>query len=152
MVEIEKSVLVEYSASQMFALVDNVEEYPEFLPWCNGTKVNPQDEVTTHATININYHHIRHSFTTENKRFPPRNMGNEKGKIEMNLLDGPFEHLDGYWQFTPLSENACKIEFRLHYTFSHKILEKIVGPVFHMIANSFVESFIDRAEVIYGKS
>ncbi|HLP81669.1 MAG TPA: SRPBCC family protein, partial [Nitrosomonas sp.] len=71
--------------------------------------------------------------------------------IEMSLLNGPFEHLDGYWQFIALSDHACKIKFRLHYTFSHKILEKLVGPVFHMIANSFVESFIERAETIYGK-
>jgi ribosome-associated toxin RatA of RatAB toxin-antitoxin module len=150
MAEIEKSVLVEYSASQMFALVDNVEEYPKFLPWCGGTLVDPQDEVTTHATIKIDYHHIQHSFTTKNKRSPPSLTA--PGLIEMSLLDGPFEHLDGYWQFTPLSENACKIQFRLHYTFSHKILEKLVGPVFHMIANSFVDSFIERAEMIYGKS
>ncbi|MDE2389289.1 MAG: type II toxin-antitoxin system RatA family toxin, partial [Betaproteobacteria bacterium] len=91
MAEIEKSVLVEYSASQMFALVDDVARYPEFLPWCGGTSVEPQDAVTTHATVKIDYHHIQHSFTTKNKRFPP-------DLIEMSLLDGPFEHLDGYWQ------------------------------------------------------
>lgn len=143
MAEIEKTVLVEYSAEQMFNLVDRVEQYPEFLPWCGGTSVDPQDETTTHATVKINYHYVKHSFTTENKRTPPE-------LIEMTLLDGPFEHLDGYWRFIPLSDEACKIEFRLHYTFSHKFLEKLVGPVFHMIANSFVESFIERADVIYG--
>lgn len=150
MAEIEKSVLVEYSASQMFALVDDVAEYPKFLPWCGGTSVEPQDEVTTHATVKIDYHHIQHSFTTRNERQKP----DEKDpsyRIKMDLLDGPFEHLDGEWKFTPLSDNACKIEFRLHYTFSHKILEKLVGPVFHMIANSFVEHFIERAETMYGK-
>jgi len=151
MAEIEKSVLVEFSAGQMFALVDNVEEYPKFLPWCGGTSVDPQDEVTTHATVKIDYHHIQHSFTTKNERHLPD--GNDSSyRINMNLLDGPFEHLDGSWQFIPLSDTACKIKFRLHYTFSHKILEKLVGPVFHMIANSFVEHFIERAEVIYGKS
>ncbi|MCP5244651.1 MAG: type II toxin-antitoxin system RatA family toxin [Burkholderiales bacterium] len=143
MAEIEKTVLVEYSAEQMFNLVDGVEQYPEFLPWCGGTVVKPQNETITHATVKINYHHVKHSFTTENKRKPPE-------LIEMTLLDGPFEHLDGHWRFIPLSDNACKIEFRLHYTFSHKILEKLVGPVFHMIANSFVESFIERAESVYG--
>ncbi len=143
MAEIEKTVLVEYSAEQMFNLVDRVEQYPEFLPWCGGTSVDQQDETTTHATVRINYHHVKHSFTTENKRTPPE-------LIEMTLLDGPFEHLDGHWRFIPLSDEACKIEFRLHYTFSHKILEKLVGPVFHMIANSFVESFIERADTIYG--
>ena len=143
MAEIEKTVLVPYSAEQMFNLVDDVAKYPDFLPWCGGTSVNPQNELITHATVNINYHHVKHSFSTENKRNPPE-------LIEMALLDGPFEHLDGHWRFIPLSDEACKIEFRLHYTFSHKILEKLVGPVFHMIANSFVESFVERADAIYG--
>lgn len=127
----------------MFNLVDDVAKYPEFLPWCDGTTVVHLSETVTHATVNINYHHVKHSFSTENKRNPPL-------LIEMNLLNGPFEHLDGHWRFIPLSDEACKIEFRLHYTFSHKILEKLVGPVFHMIANSFVESFIGRADTIYG--
>jgi ribosome-associated toxin RatA of RatAB toxin-antitoxin module len=142
MAEIEKTAIVEFSAEQMFRLVDTVEKYPEFLPWCGGASVDPQDEKITHATIKINYHHVKHSFTTENTRQPP-------DLIEMTLLDGPFEHLDGHWRFIPLSENACKIEFRLHYTFSHKLLEKFVGPVFYIIANSFVEAFIERAEAIY---
>ena len=143
MAEIEKTVLVPYSAEKMFNLVDDVAKYPEFLPWCDGSTVIKQSENITHATVNINYHHVKHSFSTENKRNPPL-------LIEMNLLNGPFEHLDGHWRFIPLSDEACKIEFRLHYTFSHKILEKLVGPVFHMIANSFVESFIGRADTIYG--
>jgi ribosome-associated toxin RatA of RatAB toxin-antitoxin module len=143
MAEIEKTAIVEFSAEQMFQLVDRVERYPEFLPWCDGASVEPQDEKITHATIRINYHHVKHSFTTENTRQPP-------DLIEMTLLDGPFEHLDGHWRFIPLSESACKIEFRLHYTFSHKLLEKFVGPVFYIIANSFVEAFIERAESLYG--
>lgn len=145
MAEIEKTVLVPYSAERMFHLVDDVAKYPEFLPWCGGTTVIHLSESVTHATVNINYHHVKHSFSTENKRTPPV-------LIEMTLLNGPFEHLDGHWRFIPLSDDACKIEFRLHYTFSHKILEKLVGPVFHMIANSFVESFIERADAIYGDS
>lgn len=143
MAEIQKSVLVGYSAGQMFRLVDTVENYPEFLPWCDGASVEIQNDQIAHATIHINYHHIKHSFTTENKRHPPE-------LIEMNLLNGPFEHLDGHWRFIPLSDNACKIEFRLHYTFSHKLLEKLVGPVFYVIANNFVEAFVERAEAIYG--
>lgn len=144
MAEIEKTVLVPYSAEKMFNLVDDVAKYPEFLPWCDGTTVIQKSETITHATVNINYHHVKHSFSTENKRNPPV-------LIEMTLLNGPFEHLDGHWRFIPLSDEACKIEFRLHYTFSHKILERLVGPVFHMIANSFVESFIERADATYGE-
>ena len=145
MAEIEKSVLIGYSASRMFALVDAVEEYPEFLPWCGGSSVTRQSETVTHATIMIDYHHIKHSFTTENVRKPSE-------LITMTLLSGPFKNLDGHWRFIPLAEDACKIEFRLHYTFSHIILEKLVGPVFFMIANSFVEAFIERAEEVYGNS
>jgi ribosome-associated toxin RatA of RatAB toxin-antitoxin module len=145
MAEIEKSVLIGYSASQMFALVDAVEDYPKFLPWCGGSSVIPQSESITHATILIDYHHIKHSFTTENIRKPPE-------LITMTLVNGPFKNLDGHWRFVPLAENACKIEFRLHYTFAHIFLEKLVGPVFFMIANSFVEAFIQRAEDVYGDS
>jgi ribosome-associated toxin RatA of RatAB toxin-antitoxin module len=145
MAEIEKSVLVSHSASRMFALVDAVEDYPKFLPWCGGSSVNPQDDRITHATVMIDYHHVKHSFTTENTRQVAE-------LIEMKLLDGPFEHLDGRWRFVSLSEDACKVEFRLHYTFSHKILEKLVGPVFFIIANSFVDAFVQRAEQVYGET
>ncbi len=141
---VEKSVLVSYSAEQMFALVDNVPDYPRFMPWCGGTGVKQVNEDTVHATVHINYHHIKQSFTTENVRRVP-------DRIDMTLKDGPFKHLDGSWHFIPLTESACKIEFRLHYEFSSKLLEKVVGPVFHYVANSFVEAFISRAEEIYGR-
>ena len=139
---VEKTVLVAYSAEQMFNLVDGVEAYPQFMPWCGGSSVNKLNEATVHATVQINYHHIKQSFTTENVRTPPH-------QIDIALLDGPFKHLDGCWRFIPLSPSACKIEFRLHYEFSNKLLEKMVGPVFHYIANSFVDAFIHRAEKVY---
>lgn len=140
---VEKSMLVPYSAEQMFALVDDVGAYPQFLPWCGGTSVVPAGGGTVHATVHIDYHHIKQSFTTENVREVPHH-------IDMTLKDGPFRHLDGDWHFIPLSESACKIEFRLHYEFSSKLLEKMVGPVFHYVANSFVDAFVHRAEKIYG--
>jgi len=144
MAEIEKTVLVGYSATQMFNLVDTVENYPEFLPWCSGASMKMlEDKETAQATVEIDYHHIKQSLTTKNTRRPPE-------LIKMELVEGPFEKLSGYWRFIPLSENACKIEFQLHYTFSHKILEKLVGPVFYIIANSFVEAFVERAEKVYG--
>jgi ribosome-associated toxin RatA of RatAB toxin-antitoxin module len=142
MATVEKTVLVERSAEQMFELVDRVENYPVFLPWCGGASVVHKGENVVHATVHINFHHIKQTFTTENVRCPPH-------RIDMKLQDGPFRHLDGSWHFIPLNETACKIEFRLHYEFSSKLLEKLVGPVFHMIANSFVDAFIQRAENIY---
>ena len=142
MATVEKTVLVAHSATQMFDLVDHVEDYPAFLPWCGGASVSDSFENNVSATVHINYHHIRQSFTTRNMRMPPH-------RIDMNLQDGPFRHLDGSWRFIPLSESACKIEFHLHYEFSSKLLEKLVGPVFHMIANSFVDAFIQRADKVY---
>ena len=139
---VEKSVLVPYSAEQMFVLVDNVANYPQFLPWCGGASVSSVDGNTVHATVHIDYHHIKQSFTTENLRQPPH-------CIDITLKDGPFKHLDGSWHFIPLSESACKIELQLHYEFSHKLLEKVFGPVFHYIANNFVDAFIHRAEKVY---
>ena len=139
---VEKSVLVPYSVQQMFALVDNVAEYPQFLPWCGGTSVTSMDGNTVQATVHIDYHHIKQSFTTENVRLPPH-------RIDIALKDGPFKHLDGSWHFIPLSESACKIELSLHYEFSNRLLEKVFGPVFHYIANTFVDAFVHRAEKVY---
>jgi ribosome-associated toxin RatA of RatAB toxin-antitoxin module len=142
MAVVEKSVLVPYSAEQMIAQVDDVAAYPQFMPWCGGSSVTPVEDNTVHATVHINYHHIKHSFTTENVRRAP-------DRIDITLKDGPFRQLDGSWLFIPLSDSACKIEFRLHYEFSGKLLEKAFGPVFHYIANNFVDAFIHRAENIY---
>ena len=139
---VEKTVLVPYSAEQMFALVDNVADYPQFLPWCGGASINSIDGDLMQATVHIDYHHIKHSFTTVNVRQLHR-------RISISLKDGPFKSLDGIWHFMPLSESACKIELRLHYEFSNRLLEKIIGPVFHHIANSFVDAFVARAEKVY---
>ncbi len=142
MAVVKKSVLIHYSAQQMFALVDDVAAYPQFLPWCGGASVVPVNDNTVHATVHIDYHHIKHSFTTENVRQPPE-------RIDITLKNGPFRQLDGSWHFIPLSDSACKIELQLHYEFSGKLLEKAFGPVFHYIANNFVDAFVQRAEEIY---
>jgi len=141
---VEKSVLIEYSAAQMYALVEDVATYPQFLPWCGGTEILKKEGAMTRAAITIDFRGIKQRFSTENRADPPQ-------LIEMTLVDGPFRQLDGSWRFKPLGEDACKIEFRLHYEFSSKLLEKIVGPVFHYIASTFVEAFVKRAQQLYGK-
>lgn len=143
MARVQKSVLLPYSAAQMFALVDKVEDYPAFLPWCGGVQVRERTPEKLVAAIAINYHGVKQSFTTENTNTPP-------SRMQMSLVEGPFRHLDGTWLFTPLREDACKIEFELHYEFSSKLLEKLIGPVFSKIADSFVDSFCKRAEAVYG--
>ena len=143
MAEVNKSVLVAHSAPRMFVLVDAVEKYPEFLPWCGGTELIFRDAQVTRATIHINFHGIRQSFSTENAKSEPRWM-------LIKLIEGPFKTLEGGWRFTDLGNNGCKIEFNLRYEFSSRLLEKLVGPVFGHIANSLVDAFIKRAQSIYG--
>jgi ribosome-associated toxin RatA of RatAB toxin-antitoxin module len=143
MAVVHKSVLLAYSAEQMYALVENLEDYPKFLPWCGGAEVRQQTGDKVVASLMINYHGVRQSFTTENTNTP-------SSMIEMKLVEGPFRQLHGQWRFKPLRADACKIEFELTYEFSSRVLEQIIGPVFNMIANSFVDSFCKRAETVYG--
>ncbi|CAB1369193.1 type II toxin-antitoxin system RatA family toxin [Denitratisoma oestradiolicum] len=143
MTVVEKTVLIEHTPAQMFELVDRVEDYPKFLPWCGGTELHERSETTTVATLHINYRGVKSHFSTQNLKEAPRRM-------QISLRDGPMKHLDGSWCFTPLGEHACKIQFRLHYEFSSKMLEKVLGPVFSHIANSFVEAFVKRAKQLHG--
>lgn len=140
---VEKSVLIEFSAQQMFDLVDRVEDYPQFLPWCSSSELKFRDGQKTAATLHINYHSVKSHFTTENDKEIPLWMN-------IRLVDGPFRRLEGRWVFKPLAEKACKIEFTLSYEFSSKLFEKVIGPVFNHIANTFVEAFVKRAAQIYG--
>jgi len=142
MAQVNKTVLVGFSAAQMYALVDAVEQYPEFLPWCGGVDLIQRDEATTTATLHIDFHGLKQHFTTENKKTFPSAM-------EIKLKDGPFRHLEGHWRFIALADDACKIEFQLSYEFSSGFLEKIIAPVFSHIANTFVDGFVMRAEQVY---
>ncbi len=145
MAQVEKSVLIERSAQQMFDLVENIEDYPNFLPWCSQTRIEFRDQVKTVATLHINYLSVKSHFTTENEKVIPQRM-------TIRLVDGPFRRLEGLWHFKPLTESACKIEFHLAYEFSSKIFEKVIGPVFGQIANTFVDAFVKRADEVYGVS
>lgn len=143
MPEVNRSVLVGHTPEQMFALVDAVERYPEFLPWCGGASVSFRDETRTRATINISYRGIKQRFTTENTKRAPAEM-------QIHLVEGPFRELDGQWRFTALGERGCKVEFRLRYEFSSRLLGKLLGPVFGVIADSLVDAFVKRAEQLRG--
>lgn len=142
MAQVKKTVIINHSAGEMFLLVDDVLKYPEFLPWCGGVDLIEQNDHSTTATLHIAYHGLHQKFTTENaKTFP--------SAMSIQLKDGPFKHLDGAWQFIPLNDEACKIEFSLNYEFENHFLEKIIAPVFNHIANTFVDGFVVRADKIY---
>lgn len=142
MAQVHKTVYIQHTASEMFALVDDVQKYPQFLPWCGGVDLIQQDAVSTIATLHIAYHGLQQKFTTENLKTYPSLM-------EIKLKDGPFKHLSGVWRFITLSEQACKIEFELNYEFTNSFLEKMIAPVFSHIANTFVDGFVERADIVY---
>jgi ribosome-associated toxin RatA of RatAB toxin-antitoxin module len=142
MARVEKSVLVAHPPENMFELVDRVEDYPDFLPWCGGTELKLRDAQRTVATIHIAYLGIRQSFTTENHKSRPNTM-------RITLLDGPFAELEGDWSFLPLGDDACKIEFRLQYAFSNRLLDTVLSPVFSHITDTFVDAFVRRADEVY---
>jgi len=143
MPSVNRSVLVPYDADQMFGLVERVEDYPLFLPWCGGTQVHEREPARILATVRIDFRGLRQSFTTENLHDPGRS-------IRMRLREGPFERLDGRWTFTPLTEDACKVEFALEYAFAGALLSRALAPVFDQIAANFVDAFVRRAEVLHG--
>ena len=143
MAVVHKTVFLGYSAEQMYALVEKFEDYPKFLPWCGEVAMRERTESSVIASMSINYHGVKQTFTTSNVNTPPTS-------IKMTLVDGPFKHLDGLWTFKPLREDACKVELDLHYEFSSRILEQLIGPVFSIIANSMVDAFCKRAETVYG--
>lgn len=144
MPDVTKSVLVPYSAQQMYDLVFKCEDYPAFLPWCGGGRILEQNGNTLSAELKIDFKGIKQSFSTENVNDPGR-------RIDMRLKDGPFKSLEGHWIFTPLAEDACRVDFNLEYHFSNALLEKVVGPVFSYITSTFVDSFVKRAEAVYDK-
>lgn len=143
-------MLVPYPVERMFALVNDVASYPEFLPWCAGAEVVEEDDRTRVAGLKISFKGIKQRFSTRNLIEEPS--ADKPGSIVMMLVDGPFRSLDGRWLFKPLSSESCKIEFTLRYQFSNMILEKTVGPAFGRIADSFVDAFVKRAEAVYGES
>lgn len=143
---VHKSVLIWYSAEEMFALVVDVPRYPEFLPWCDHSTVLSRDEQGMKAEIGIAFGGIHQTFTTRNEHVPGR-------EVAMKLVDGPFSRLDGKWKFIPLGggeQRACKVELDLHYGFENAALGALVGPVFDKIARNLVDAFVKRAEQVYG--
>ena len=145
MPNIHKSALVPYSAAQMFALVNDIDAYHQFLPWCRSSQVLSRGEDELRATIEIAHGSLRKSFTTRN-RF-------QHGKMmEMRLEEGPFRHLEGFWRFDTLGDQACKVSLDLDFEFSSKLVGLAMGPVFSQIANSLVDAFSKRAVQVYGKA
>lgn len=145
---VQKSVLIWYSAAEMFALVTDVASYPQFLPWCDKAAVLDENADGMTAKVGISFAGLRQSFTTRNTHVKDR-------QVILKLVDGPFSKLDGQWDFIPVGqgdERACKVELTLGYDFDNFALAALVGPVFDKIAGSLVDAFVKRASQVYGDS
>jgi ribosome-associated toxin RatA of RatAB toxin-antitoxin module len=142
MKRIERTAIVEHSAGEMYALVDAVEAYPEFLPWCAGAEVHERSPGKTRATLTARIGALRQSFTTENQNQPGE-------AISMRLVKGPFRRFRGEWTFVPLGESACRIAFALEYEFASRTLGRMLAPLFDGMADSMVEAFVRRADEVH---
>ena len=139
MYEIEKTVLVFHSAEAMFNLVNDIKQYPSFLPWCQSAEIVSEEKSMLVATLGLSYLGIKQSFTTKNT--------NEVGRsIHFELVSGFLKQLDGYWLFTPLGNDGCKIQFKQTYSFNNRLLEKSIVPIFSKIADSLVDAFVKEAD------
>ncbi|MEO7116455.1 MAG: type II toxin-antitoxin system RatA family toxin [Caldimonas sp.] len=152
MKQVRKSVLLWYAPRELYQLVVDIEQYPQFLPWCERAEVLSRDEQGQTARLHLAYAGVRQAFTTRNVQTADRS-------VRVGLVDGPFSLLDGLWQFVPLplptgegstGIDACKIEFELRYQFANAVLELAISPVFDRIADTLVDSFVRRAEQVYG--
>lgn len=144
---VHKSVLIWYSPEEMYGLVTDVAQYPQFLPWCDQARVLEQSDTGMLAEISISFSGVRQTFVTSNTHVPGQ-------RVALKLVKGPFSNLDGEWNFLPIgdgSQRACRVELTMHYGFENATLGKLVGPVFDKIASSLVEAFVKRAQHVFGE-
>ena len=144
MKRIARSAIVEHSAGRMFALVDDIESYPRFLPWCRAASVDERTPEWVRATLRVGMRGLNQTFSTRNELHAPEAM-------DMRLVKGPFRHFAAAWRFRPLSARACSIEFSLEYEMAGP-LARLLEPIFDHIADTMVDAFTRRAAELYGKS
>lgn len=143
MTTVSRTALVPYSAAQMYRLVNDVEAYPEFLPWCTKALVLYRDEDQVKANIQFSKGGIATSFTTRNRL--------QKNKmIEVQLVDGPFRHLQGFWRFENLGDAGSRVVLDMDFELANALLRVTLGPIFNQVTNTLVDAFVRRAKQVYG--
>jgi ribosome-associated toxin RatA of RatAB toxin-antitoxin module len=141
---IKRTALTRYSQRQMFDLVNNVEDYARFLPWCKSSKIIHNDEKKVEAMLEVAWSGIHKHFTTRNYLSCP-------DAIQITLVEGPFRHFEGKWHFIPLEGHQCRVNLELEFELTGRLLDRLFEPVFHYMANSLVELFCQHAVEIYGE-
>ncbi|MGH8720418.1 MAG: type II toxin-antitoxin system RatA family toxin [Burkholderiales bacterium] len=145
MKRIARSAIVEHAAPAMYALVEDVEAYPQFLPWCRAAHVRERSAQRTVATLAVGLKGLRYEFTT-------RNDGRPHEAIDLQLVQGPFRHFAAHWRFTALGERAARIDFALEYAFAGRLVSRALGPLFETIADTMLDAFKRRADAVHGQA
>lgn len=140
---LKRNAIVPYSARQMFELVNNIEDYPRFLPWCHSSEILSRTDEEVVASLEIAWKGVRKKFSTRNILTPYTSMN-------IKLVEGPLQHMEGIWTFLALNEQACKVLLDLEFEFTGSIIDKLFQPVFQHIANTLVDAFCKRAVELYG--
>ena len=141
---VSRHALLPYSAAQMYAIVNDVEAYPRFLPWCSGASILDQRENQMTARVEVEKGGLRQSFTTRNDLV-------ENQSIQLNLVDGPFSRLRGRWRFQDLGSDGCKVSLDLSFSFRSRLVAATFGAIFSVAASQMVDAFCKRADVVYGR-
>lgn len=139
---VNRSALVNYSAQQMFDLVNDIEAYPHYMDGCVGAKILKREGDWLEARLELSKAGVSQSFVTRNQLHAPESMS-------MTLIDGPFKYLKGCWRFTALNETACKVSFDLEFELQSKLLGMAVGKLFEAVASKQVDALCMRAAQIY---
>ncbi|MCP3679531.1 MAG: type II toxin-antitoxin system RatA family toxin [Gammaproteobacteria bacterium] len=142
--KLHRAEKVPYSDQQMFALVNDIDHYPEFLPWCKNSEILEQKEGEMVARLEMETKGVRSSFITHNLLIPHQ-------QITMKLVEGPFSQFSANWHFENVEENCCRVALDMKFQFSHKLISMLFKRLFHQAANTMVEAFCQRAEAIYGQ-
>ena len=140
---VARSAIVPHSAAQLFALVEDIESYPRFLPWCVAAEVKSRGPDATLATLTVGMLGVKQSFTTRNTNRPPE-------AIDLELVEGPFRRFAAAWRFQPLGAAGCKVEFSMEFEFASRALATLLQPLFAAMADTMVDAFTRRADEIYG--
>jgi len=145
MPSVSRSLIVAHPAESMFALIDGVESYPQYLPWCADVRVFERTPTLTHARLALQVRGVRTEVTTRNRNDPPE-------WIRLELVDGPFRHFTGHWHIRPLGDQGCAIEFAANYAFASRMTELLIAPAFGSLVEGLVDRFVERADALRAAS
>lgn len=139
--QVLRSALVAQPPARMFALVNDVEKYPAFVPWCTGARIESRTETEIVATLDVKRGPLRAEFTTRNTLEPD-------SRVRMQLVRGPFRMLEGEWRLIPVGDNGCRVELALKFAFSGGLQALVFEPLFEETAGSLVDAFVARSRII----